>query len=72
MKRLFVIILGGASYAEMRCALDAGGGGKVVFGCTALQTPHQYLRALQEAGGGYGDTAHEEASVPVLEGLFQF
>lgn len=70
--RLFVLVLGGASYAEMRCALDAGGGGKVVFGCSALQTPHQYLRALQKAGGGYGDDAPDEPSVPVLDGLFHF
>ena len=47
---VLVLMLGGASHAELRCALDAGGGGKVAFGCTAVLTPLQYLRALRAAG----------------------
>ena len=73
--RLVILMLGGASYAELRCALDAGGGGKVGFGCTALLTPRQYLRTLQEAGGGYGDGVveeQEEDTVPVLQGICSF
>lgn len=49
--RLIVFMLGGASHAELRCALEAGGRDKVVFGCTAVHTPLEYLRALREAGG---------------------
>ncbi len=71
--RLFVLILGGASYGEMRCALEVGGGGKVAFGCTALQTPKQYVRTLQAAGGGYGEEAAEDEEVaPVMSGLLHF
>ena len=53
--RLHVLMLGGASRAELRCAMEAGGGGHVAFGTTALLTPLDYLAALQAAGGGMGD-----------------
>ena len=51
-----VLLLGGASHAELRAAVEVGGGGKVAFGCTALCTPLQYLHALQQMGcEGHGD-----------------
>jgi hypothetical protein len=46
--RLMVFMLGGASHAELRCAHEAGD--EVGFGCTALLTPLQYVRALQQMG----------------------
>ena len=50
--RLHVLILGGASRAELRCALEAAGGGNVAFGTTEMLSPLEYVAALQEAGGG--------------------
>ena len=53
--------------------LEAGGGGRVLFGCSALHTPLQYLRVLQEAGGGYGaEAADEEVVHPLLQGVLSF
>ena len=46
--KLVVLLLGGASHAELRCAHELGG--QALFGCTALLTPLQYLRALREMG----------------------
>ena len=48
--RLYVLMLGGASHAELRCAAEAGGGGRVAFGCTELFTPLGHLAAMEEAG----------------------
>ena len=58
--RLHVLMLGGASRAELRCALEAGGGGHVAFGCTSLASPLEYLAALQHAGGGVAGASGEE------------
>ena len=72
-------MLGGASRAELRCALEAGGGGKVVFGCTALLTPAQYMRTLHDAGSGAIDgDAHDyvvenavPSAVPAFDSLLR-
>lgn len=48
--RVFVMIIGGASYAEVRCAAEVGGDGQVGFGCTELLTPLAHLAAMEEAG----------------------
>lgn len=47
--RLIVIMLGGASHDELRCALELGADGRVTFGTTALLTPRQYMESLREA-----------------------
>ena len=60
--KLMVLILGGASHAELHCATASG----VAFGCTALLTPLQYLRALQELGHS------ERAPQPDGPGLLHF
>ena len=62
--RLMVFMLGGASHAELRCAQEAGG--SVGFGCTALLTPLEHLRALHELG--------EAPMAPISEagGLLRF
>ena len=61
-RKLVVVLLGGSSHAELRCAHDAlaeqrthggdggdgGGGWQLYFGSTAVLTPLQYVRALSE------------------------
>ena len=58
--RLIVLMLGGASHAELRCAVEAGGGDRVAFGCTEIVTPLEYLRALRETGGEQADAAEQD------------
>jgi hypothetical protein len=78
--KLLVLILGGSNRAELRCALEAGGGGKVAFGCTALLTPLEYMRVLRVTGAAVAEGQDAEASevdgapagrrvAPVLQGL---
>ena len=59
--RLIVFMLGGASHAELRCAHEAGD--EVGFGCTALLTPLQYVRALQQMGAAPMAPASDAASL---------
>ena len=59
--RLMVFMLGGASHAELRCAHEAGD--EVGFGCTALLTPLQYVRALQQMGAAPMAPASDAASL---------
>ena len=57
-RKLVVVMLGGSSHAELRCVHDIlgeqaergepHGGCEVYFGSTAVLTPLQYVRALQE------------------------
>ena len=48
---LLVFILGGASFAEVRCAHEIAeeySGYDVIFGSSAVQTPTQFARSLVE------------------------